>query len=158
MQKKQKRKLKLSRKKKISSCIIFILIVLISVLIGVKINTSQNKPEPEIISKSTLEKIINVNDLSTFEAKIITAVIPEIEINDINVDITSLDYIFINEKANTSTVSEQAYKMAIEDATVESASEKAIYELAEQNAHNIIEALLSPFIEQLDEEYQLVIS
>ena len=72
-------------------------------------------------------------------------------------DIASLDYIFENSKANTETVSEEAYKKCIEDVTNDSSSEDAIYELAEQNAQNIVEALLSPFVEQLDSEYQLEI-
>lgn len=83
--------------------------------------------------------------------------LPEIKITDVNVDITSLDYIFENEKANTETVSEEAYKKCIEDVTSESNSEDAIYELAEQNARNIVEALISPFVEQLDSEYRLEI-
>jgi len=175
------------------------LAVVIIVLLAVSM--SSKKSEPEIISKSTLEDIINVSDLSTFEAvyngiakvtdednpekvnyyvsydakvkagidfekvditvntdeKIITVMLPEIKITDVNVDITSLDYIFENEKANTETVSEEAYKKCIEDVTSESNSEDAIYELAEQNARNIVEALISPFVEQLDSEYRLEI-
>ena len=91
------------------------------------------------------------------EKKVIAVKLPEIKITDVNVDITSLDYIFENNKANTSTVSEQAYKKCIEDVKNESSNENAIYELAEQNAHNIIEALISPFVGQLDAEYQLQI-
>ena len=157
--------------------------------------------EKEIITKSTIEKIINVSELSTFEAvyngitevmntddpekvdyyvyyeskvkagidfakvkvsiddndKKISIIRPEIKINDINVDITSLDYMFENEKANTENVSQQAYKAAIEDVTNESSGEDAIYELAEQNAKNIVEALVSPFVKQLDSEYKLEI-
>lgn len=167
----------------------------------VTISVTSKRSEPEIISKSTLEKIINVSDLSTFEAvyngitkvtneensekidyyvsydakvkagvdfekveitvdsakKVITVKIPEIEITEVNVDITSLDYIFMDDHANTETVSEEAYKKCIEDVTNESHSENAIYELAEQNANNIVEALISPFVEQLDNEYQLQI-
>lgn len=41
--------------------------------------------------------------------------------------------------------------------TRESAEEKAIYELAKQNAKNTMEAIIQPFMEQLDEEYQLQI-
>ena len=52
-------------------------------------------------------------------------------------DIGSLDYIFENKKANTENVSEQAYKKCIEDVTRESAEEKAIYELAKQNAKKV---------------------
>lgn len=160
------------------------------------------KEEPNIINESLLEKIINVSDLSTFEAvyngiarvmnkqnpdkvdyyvsykakvkagvdfekvaitvdneeKLIRVNLPEIKVNDVNVDIASLDYIFENERANTSTVSEEAYKKCIEDVTNESKEEQAIYELAKQNAKNIVEALISPFVEQLDADYRLEIN
>ena len=184
---------------KLLLAILLVVIVIAVLLIGTKV--ASRKSEPEIISKSTLERIINVSDLSTFEAvyngvakvmnekkpenvdyyvsynakvkagldfekidleidreeKIITVKLPEIKITDVNVDITSLDYIFMNDKDITETVSAQAYKKCIEDVTNESSNEDAIYTLAEQNAHNIIEALIKPFVEQLDEEYQLVI-
>lgn len=187
--------------KKLQYVIIFVLIFAL-IIIGVKvISVGSKNSEPQIISKSTLEKIINVSDLSTFEAvyngiakvmneensekvdyyvsyeakvkagidfekvdievdsenKVILVKLPEIKITDINVDITSLDYIFENAEANTSTVSEKAYKKCIEDVKNESDSENAIYDLAEQNAKNVVEALISPFIEQLDDEYQLEI-
>ena len=90
--------------------------------------------------------------------KIITVTLPEIKITDVDVDIASLDYIFMNKKANTETVSAQAYKKCIEDVANESNSTDAIYELAEQNAHNIVEALINPFVEQLDREYKLEIN
>ena len=180
-----------------------IIAIVIIVLIGIFLLSGSfgEEKRKEIITKSTIEKIINVNELSTFEAvyngitevmnpedpvkidyyvyyeskvkagidfekvkvnideneKKITVIIPEIKINDINVDITSLDYMFENEKANTENVSQQAYKAAIEDVTNESSSEDAIYELAEQNAKNIVEALVSPFVKQLDAEYKLEI-
>lgn len=89
--------------------------------------------------------------------KIITVTVPKTKINDINVDITSLDYIFIDDDANTETVSEQAYKKCIEDVTKETKTEDAIYKLAEENTKNVIQALINPFVTQLDEEYQLVI-
>lgn len=184
--------------------VIILVVALVAVIAAVIVFTASRvskKSEPEIISKSTLEKIINVSDLSTFEAvyngiakvmndedaekvdyyvsydakvkagidfekvditvdneqKIITVKLPEIKITEINVDIESMDYIFENDKANTSTVSQEAYKKCIEDVTNESNSENAIYELAQQNARNIVEALISPFVEQFDVEYQLQI-
>lgn len=180
--------------------IVMVAVIMVSLAVSITSKTS-SKSEPEMISKSTLEKIINVSDLSTFETiyngiakvadadnpkkisyyvsydakvkagvdfekiditvdadeKIITVTLPEVKITDINVDIASMDYIFENSKANTETVSEEAYKKCIEDVTNESSSEDAIYELAGQNAQNIVEALLSPFVEQLDSEYQLEI-
>lgn len=198
MEENQKKKLSGPKVKYIIGIAIMLAVVIIVLL---AVSMSSKKSEPEIISISTLEDIINVSDLSTFEAvyngiakvtdednpekvnyyvsydakvkagidfekvditvntdeKIITVMLPEIKITDVNVDITSLDYIFENEKANTETVSEEAYKKCIEDVTSESNSEDAIYELAEQNARNIVEALISPFVEQLDSEYRLEI-
>lgn len=178
-----------------------VLVILTAVLIGIVFLYGRfgRKTNREIITEATLEKVIDVDELSTFEAvyngitevmnkehpekidyyvyyeakvkagidfekvevdidneaKKISVTIPEIKINDINVDIASLDYIFENERANTETVSQEAYKAAIEDVTNESARENRIYELAEQNAKNIIEALITPFLKQLDEEYTL---
>ena len=175
-----------------------LILVVISVVLlpkGVK------KSEPSIITTSTLEKILNVSDLSTFEAiyngvakvsnlddpqeidyyvsydatvkagidfaqvvisiddeaKIISVKLPKIKISDITVDIESMDYIFVNDDANTETVSEEAYKKCIDDVTRESNNETAIFELAEQNAKNIVEALIRPFVSSLDSEYQLQI-
>ena len=110
--------------------------------------------EAKVKAGVDFEKVeIDVDD----EKKIIMVEVPDIKINDVDVDITSLDYIFIDNSANTSTVSQEAYKRCIEDVNNESKNETAIYELAEENAHNIIEALISPFIKQLDNEYQLQI-
>jgi len=156
---------------------------------------------PTVISKATLEKIINVSDLSTFEAvyngiaavpdnesedaisyyvsyngrvkaginiedvtidvdneeKVITVSLPEVKITDISVDITSLDYLFVDDKANTYFVSEEAYRKCIEDVTNRSRQATALYELAEENAKSFIHALLSPFVAFFDSQYQIQI-
>ena len=181
--------------------VLFVIILVIITALMIKIKIFNKKSEPTIISKATLEKVINVSDLSTFEAiyngvaaveneekpenidyyvsyeakvkagidfalvevevneaeKIITVTLPEVKITDVDVDIASLDYIFMNNKANTQTVSEQAYKKCLKDVTKESNSTDEIYESARQNARNIVEALISPFVEQLDSEYKLEI-
>ncbi len=198
MEEKQKKILNGTVMKYAVTAAVILMVILGIILAG---SAASGKQEPEIISRSTLEKIINVSDLSAFQAvyngiaevrneknpekvdyyvsyeakvkagidfekvtimvaheeKIITVTLPEIEIKDVNVDITTLDYIFENEKANTSTVVEEAYKKCIEDVTNESENTEAIYDLAEQNARNIVEALIRPFMEQLDEAYQLQI-
>ncbi len=158
-------------------------------------------PKAEVVTVSTLEKIINVSELSTFTAvyngiaevandknpekidyyvsyeakvtagidfeqiaitvdeenKVIHVDIPEVFITNINVDITSLDFIFNNEKTNTSTISQIAFKACEEDARQESQKQNAIFELARQNAQNILTALIKPIVEQLDSEYQLIV-
>lgn len=178
-----------------------VIIFVVTLNVKVVLSNISRDDAPEIITKSTLEKIVNISDLSTCEAvyngiakvmnekkpdkvdyyvsyeakvkagfdvervelevddtkKVISVTIPKIKITGIDVDITSLDYIFMNDKANKSTVSEQAYKKCIEDAENESSSENAIYTLAEKNAKDVITALINPFIEQLDDDYELTV-
>ena len=197
---------KLKKKLRLKRCLI-LLVVLVIVGVYIKIHIDKKNSKPQIVSKSTLEKVISVSDLSTFEAiyngvaivnneeepeeidyyvsyeakvkagidfekvnvevneketeegseKTIVVTLPKVKITDVNVDIASLDYIFLNKKANTETVSAQAYKKCIEDVTKESESTPAIYEFAQQNAKNIVEALINPFVKQLDDTYKLVI-
>lgn len=91
------------------------------------------------------------------EQKMITISIPEVEITDVNVDISSLDYMFEDDSVNTTKVSAEAYQACIADVEQKSAGEEKIYELAQQNAENIIKALVNPFVAQLDSEYVLEI-
>lgn len=196
---------RLSRSKGLTFKFILFLIMIIAAMTTYLIydfKKQNKKEEPEIITKTNLEKVLNVSDLSTFEAiyngiaavageekpenidyyvyyeakvkagidfkqikvdvnekaKLITVTLPEVKITDVDVDIASLDYIFINNKSNTQTVSAKAYKKCIEDVTDESNSTSEIYESAKLNARNMVEALIKPFTEQLDSSYKLEIN
>lgn len=94
---------------------------------------------------------ISMND----ETKIIVVSIPEIQINDVNVDAGTLDYMFVNDKANNNMVSKRGYDASIKDVTKESQKASSIFDLAEENAKNIVKALLTPFVEDLDEDYEI---
>lgn len=110
--------------------------------------------EAKVKAGIDFEKIVfDVNS----EQKHINVTMPEVYITDVNVDIATLDYIFVNDAANTSTVSQQAFKACEADVQAESQKQEKIYGLAEQNAKNILTALIRPIVEQLDEEYELVI-
>ena len=176
-------------------------VVLIIAVLGFSsaINKKDNS-QPEISVKATLERIVKVSDLSTFEAvyngiakvmnekkpekidfyvsyeakvkagvdveqielsvdednKVIYITLPDVKITDTDVEIESLDYIFENDKANTENVSAKAYKACITDVENEASTEDAIFELAEENAQNIIKALVNPFAVQYDTEYEIV--
>lgn len=184
--------------------IIAVVILALISIISFKIVGSSKSKKASIITVSTLEKIIDVSELSTFtavyngiaevmnekktdeidyyvsyeskvnagidfekliitvddeqnEKKIIKIKIPAIYITEVNVDIESLDFIFFNDKANQSTVVEQAFKACEKDAIEESEQQGAIYDLAKQNTINVLTALTKPIIDQLDDEYQLII-
>ena len=163
--------------------------------------TDREKPQPQVLNTSTLEKIINVSELSTFtavyngiaevanekkpeqidyyvsyeatvdagidfqavdismdeEQKIITLKVPEAHITNLAVDMSSLDFIFLNKKADKSGVTEAAYKACEEDVKRESEQQTAICELAKQNAENVLKALAQPIVNQLGKGYRLVI-
>ena len=172
------------------------------VIAAVLLQTSgREEPQPQVFNKSTLERIINVSELSTFtavyngiarvanekkpekidyyvsyeatvnagidfqkveismdeEQKTITLKVPEAHITNQSVEMSSLDFIFLNQKADKSGVTEAAYKACEEDVRQESEQQTAICELAKQNAENVLKALTKPIVDQLGDGYQLVI-
>mgnify|MGYP005808717345 CR=1 FL=1 len=189
----------------IRALVVIVAIVIAAAVIVLSVTNRKEEP-PEIITVSTLQKIVNVSELSTYtavyngitkvmnekdpgdidyyvsyeakvyagidldavkisvdesvdqDAKTILIEIPEVEITNIVVDISSMDFIFYNEEANTSTVSQEAYKACEADVKQECLQQNAIYELARQNASNILKALIVPIVDQADEEYRLVIA
>lgn len=91
------------------------------------------------------------------DEKKIVIKLPEAKITNIDVDVASMDFIFVDKRANKSTVTETALKACEADVDAESREQSAILDLAQQNAVNVATALVKPFVEQLDEEYTLTV-
>lgn len=182
----------------IAAVVILVAIAAVAVLLQ---TSGREEPQPQVFNKSTLERIINVSELSTFtavyngiarvanekkpekidyyvsyeatvnagidfqkveismdeEQKTITLKVPEAHITNQSVEMSSLDFIFLNQKADKSGVTEAAYKACEEDVRQESEQQAAICELAKQNAENVLKALTKPIVDQLGDGYQLVI-
>ena len=166
----------------IAAVVILVAIAAVAVLLQ---TSGREEPQPQVFNKSTLERIINVSELSTFtavyngiarvanekkpekidyyvsyeatvnagidfqkveismdeEQKTITLKVPEAHITNQSVEMSSLDFIFLNQKADKSGVTEAAYKACEEDVRQESEQQTAICELAKQNAENVLKAL-----------------
>ena len=181
--------------KKILGLVVVVLVIAAGGVLAFAFLTPDS--EPEIITYSVLEKIVNTSNLSTYEAvyngiaevkneknpdkvdyyvsyeakvkvgfdfskiryelntqkKHLTVYIPEVSITSTNVDIGSMDFIFMNERANKETVSQAAYKACEQDVERESKTQNAIFELGQQNAKNYVQALVTPFVKQLDAAY-----
>lgn len=195
-------KLKKKTKRKILLSIFTVLLLLIFILsMIVYHNRPQNNKESNVITKSTIEKIINTSDVSTFETmyngvvrvynekntdkidyyisyeskvqsgfdikkvkvemdeekKSVIVTLPKIELTDVTVDISSLDYIFMNEKAENDEAYAGAYKKCVEDAKEKVKSQNQVADLAKENAVNFIKAVTEPFVKQLGDDYKLVI-
>ena len=70
---------------------------------------------------------------------------------------SSLDFIFLNQKGRQIGVTEVAYKACEEDVRQESEQQSAICELAKQKCRKMLRALTRPIVNQLGEGYQLEI-
>lgn len=167
---------------------------------GVSLAASQDSGA-KVITVSTLSKIIEISDLSTYRTryngvvaavneknpdkidyyvtyqstveagidftkadivvdkgnKTVVITLPEVTITNTAVDPATLEYIFVNKKAETPTVSEQAIKLCEADVAQETSSQDGILELARQNARNVVEALTQPLIAQSAPDYTLTI-
>ncbi len=182
--------------------LVLALLVVAGLGFGAKSLLSGSKTPPQVITQSTLEKVVRINRLSTFmsiyngiatvyneqkpdsvdyyvsyeatiragidmeqvsiemneDEKKILVYLPKASIQDSSVAIESMDFIFQNDKSNTSTVSAQAYQACIHDLETESNQESAILENAQSSAENYVTALLQPLVEQLEEDYTLEVS
>jgi hypothetical protein len=87
------------------------------------------------------------------EEKHITITLPEIEIQNTNVDMGSLDYIFVNSKYNKETVSQEAYLTSENDLESRANDTVELNQMAKDNAITSVQALIQPWLEQLDEGY-----
>ena len=83
------------------------------------------------------------------ENKVITITLPEIKINDIVVDETTFDYIFNNNRKDELGQTAVSLKLCKEDVVNEIENIDVVYDLARQNAVNIVKGLVSPFVESL---------
>jgi len=188
-------------KAKTLSVIIAALIITVGLIIIFAGKDTDVANEPVVVNVSTLERVINVNELSTYTTvyngvaramnekkpdkidyyvayeasvdagidfskiniriddveKIIYIMLPKVQITDVTVAFESMDFMWVNGKANTSSVSEQAYKLCIADVENESENLTVLLDLAKQNAVKTIEALTKPIIEQADSEYKLMV-
>lgn len=91
------------------------------------------------------------------QAKKVIVTLPQLEVKQINVDMASLDYMFVKKSANTADVSEKAYAACIADAGSECRGNDVFLQMAKENCENTVRALLMPIIENQDEPYNLVI-
>ena len=152
------------------------------------------------ISKSSLEKVIEINDLSTLdytynsitdvmeeegdkvkyhvayegvvtagidisqvevsvdeEKKLITVELPEAMIQTVSVDMGSMEFIFENKKYETETVSQEAYTASVADLEKKARAETTLLSMAKANAIDAMTALITPWVEQVKEEYTVEI-
>jgi len=89
--------------------------------------------------------------------KQINVILPEVNLIDCNVDIETLDFIFEKDKYETETVIMEAKDVCEADLKEKASKNTDLKKMAKENAVDTITALLCPWIEQLAEEYEIVV-
>ncbi len=115
----------------------------------------------EAVAKASLNmediKVQIDDNVGEGQPKKIIVTLPQLQVKQIDVDMASLDYMFVKKSANTADVSEEAYAACIADAGSECRGNEVFLQMAKENCENTVKALLMPIIENQDETYELVI-
>ncbi|MCI6242416.1 MAG: DUF4230 domain-containing protein [Agathobacter sp.] len=175
-----------------------IVVIVIIGLVFFLTNLLHSKKETvTTVTKSSLEKILEISDLSTldftynsitdvkdqdkknvkyhvaYEGTVtagidlqkvdisvnedshkIVITVPDATVQNTNVDMGGMDFIFEKKKYDTETVSQEAYKACLKDLE-NKANENTLLSMAKENAVNAITALVSPWVEQMNDEYTI---
>lgn len=91
------------------------------------------------------------------ENKRIEITLPDVEVHDMIVDAGTLEYIFTKDRYETETISQEAYKLCLEDMEKRISEETALYEMARENSVAAIEGLIEPWVREIDDEYTVVV-
>lgn len=79
--------------------------------------------------------------------------LPDVKITYQSVDKASLDFLFNDKKWDKDGVHDEGYELCQQDLDEEVRNNKTLYEVAAQNAKTAVEALVTPFVTSMDEEY-----
>lgn len=175
-------------------------VVAVALIVGAIMLANNTKGAVTTISKSTLQKVLEISELSTvdynynatatqyddenkpmyyvaYEGSVTAGIdfsaiefdideqektvdinLPQIAIHNVKVDMGTMEYIFVNKKYETEVVSQQAYKLCLKDLKSRIEGESVLYDTAKANAISTVKALLEPWIETVDSEFQIKIS
>ena len=86
------------------------------------------------------------------EGKTITITIPEIEFQEKTVNPGTLEFIFRDKKSETENIHQEAYLLCENDLKEKINREQELMELARANAISVVEALVRPWMKQVEEE------
>lgn len=124
-------------------------------------NNTLGEPVYYVAYEGTVQLGIDINDISIDYGddtnRVITVVLPEVQILSTNVDAGSLDYIFVDPLYDGVGASVRAQTDCEEHLLASVQGDEKVYASARENTEAEIEALTEPLVEQFYPDYQLVI-
>lgn len=124
-------------------------------------NEGETKTKYYVAYKGTVVTGINFKDINISvdnDAKKIQLDIPDVVIQDTLVASDSLDFIFTDKKYDKSSVIQEAYGKCQDDLKEKSENDEELLNIAQENAKQVVTALVSPWVEQIDPEYVLEVN
>jgi hypothetical protein len=91
------------------------------------------------------------------DTKEINITVPDAVIQDCVVTAGTMEYIFTDDKYDDENVLKEAYDICQKDLESKANNEGKILDLAKENAIQVVEALVSPWVEQIDSEYKVIV-
>ena len=90
-------------------------------------------------------------------AKTVTVKIPEPKVLSTNVNVDTLDYIFMKDKYNKTGLTDEALKLCKQDLKNELDNTPEVFHIARENAETAVKQLLDPWLKNVDPEYTIII-
>lgn len=129
---------------------------------------TENVMEKELVTNilyyvnysATVKMGIDFSEIEVYlseEDQVVVCVLPDVKVTDLYVNSDNLQFLFIDESANTGTVYASAHQLCVEQLKKESAGFDEMKKFAKENAENLIEAITLPLLKQSGSEIQFVI-
>ncbi len=178
-----------------------IVLVIVGILVIIIAFGSSNRGHMTISSTSTLEKILEISELSTVEYtynaivtkyqdeekkkveyhvsyegiieagidfdeisvevdeknKIVLIELPDATVHSSRVNMDTLDFIHSVKPKEAESITQEAYKLCLDDLRQNGTNEEMILQNAKENARSAIEGLLKPWINTVDDVYTVKI-
>lgn len=122
--------------------------------------TKDNKVAYYVSYEGIVKAGIDFKDIKYEEnpkTKTIVITLPEIQIFDKIVDASNVDIMYIDERAKTETVHQEAFNLSVKALENSITTDTNFYDKTQENVISIIRATLEPLISAKDNEYKLEI-
>lgn len=125
------------------------------------VNDDEGNPRYHVAYKGTVTAGIDFSKVQVDtdeENKKIKITIPDAYVQNVDVDMGKMEFIFEKKKYETETVSQEAYAACKADLEQKAAGEQSLLAMAKDNAKEAVTALIEPWVQQIDKEYTLEIN
>lgn len=106
-------------------------------------------PRYHVAYEGTVRAGIDFSQVSaSVNDQTIVITVPPVTLQEVTVDMGTMEFLFVKSRYQTETVSEEAYHLCCDDLRDKAAHADAMWESARQGAEDVLRALYVPWLEQ----------